>query len=210
MRSCIIIGAAPIKNLDYLKPYLCEYDFLVAADGGYEYAELLGVVPDVIVGDFDSSDISESCSNSIKVYPKLKDDTDMMIAVKEGLKNECTHFYIFGALGGRFDHSLGNVLLLNYLLDNNAFGVLIDSRNYVYAVDPANPLIIKKKDNYKISLIPISDECTVIKTTGLLYSLFNARLTNAYPLGISNEFISQEAKISLENGRMIVVVSEED
>ena len=108
MAVCYVVGAGDCTSLDFEKK---SGDLIIAADGGYKYLVSARIKPDILIGDFDSlGDIPEN-ENIIRLNP-VKDITDMDAAVKIGLDKGYSEFVIYGALGGRFDHSLANIQLI--------------------------------------------------------------------------------------------------
>ena len=77
---CYIVCALPQSHALAPNPG----DLVIAADGGLTYLEQHGLAPDLVVGDFDS--LTEKPSSELKtvVLPKVKDDTDMVAALREG------------------------------------------------------------------------------------------------------------------------------
>ncbi len=204
---CYIFGAAPISDYEYISIKPLSGDYVICADGGYRHARALGIKADAVIGDFDSSDKPED--EFVIEYPSKKDDTDTMLAVKTGLAAGYKRFKIYGALGGRFDHSVANVSALFYLNMHGAKGALIDDKNIVYSLCGESSIIIPKQNESKISLLPFSDRVTGITSENLVYPLNNAVLTNSFPLGVSNDFAGMSAKISIKSGSMIIVVSKD-
>ena len=122
---CYIAGAG---NCSRLFLNLKEEDFVIAVDGGFEY--LKGNRIDLVVGDFDSLSYVPEHPNVITLIPE-KDDTDMMVALKEGLKRGYETFYIYGGCGGRFDHTYANIQSLAYLADRHARGYLFHENQVI-------------------------------------------------------------------------------
>jgi len=110
-------------------------DFVIAADGGY--AQDFGCQPDAVIGDFDSLGYIPDAEN-VQVYPKQKDDTDMMLAVKLGLEKGYHEFVLLGGVGGRFDHMMANVQTLAYLHAHGAGGVLKSETTDIYLIGSKN------------------------------------------------------------------------
>ena len=108
MKRCVIIGGAPIGRYDRICALLTENDYYIYCDSGLKHREALGAAPDLIIGDFDSYEQPETDIETI-VLPTVKDDTDTMFAVKEGLRRGFEDFLLVGALGGRLDHTMVNV-----------------------------------------------------------------------------------------------------
>ena len=111
MRRCVIIGGADIGRYDRIRGYLREGDFYICCDSGLKHREGLDIVPDLIVGDFDSYENPQLNIETITL-PREKDDTDTVFAVKEALSRGFQDFLLVGVIGGRLDHTLGNVSLL--------------------------------------------------------------------------------------------------
>ena len=91
MATCYIYGAMPCGSTEKLE----EGDLLIAADGGYAY--LQGQKPDLVVGDFDSLGYVPEGEQIIR-HPVQKDDTDMLLAVREGLKRGYRKFVLYGGI----------------------------------------------------------------------------------------------------------------
>ena len=111
MGKCIII--APLyqgEEQAWLTPE--AGDLLLCADGGYDAAVRFGLRPDLVIGDFDSMprDHVEDCP--VMQLPVHKDDTDMVVCLKEARKRGYRSFRIAGCLGGRLDHTIANLQTL--------------------------------------------------------------------------------------------------
>ena len=147
-------------------------------------------------------------SDSIR-YPREKDDTDMMLAVKLGLDKGYTDFMIYGGLGGRLDHTIANIQVLAYLSENGASGTLYASDYAVRVV--TNGTISFAKDLSEnsagniCSVFSLSDTSSSVTIHGLKYETDNVTLTNTFPLGISNEFTGKKAYIHVEKGTIAVL-----
>ena len=130
MGICYIIGAGDVISDGTVAE---KDDFIICADGGYEYRDMLGREADMVVGDFDSLGRIPEAENRI-VLPCEKADTDMAVAIDEGLKKGYRDFVLFGALGGeRIDHSIGNIQLLRYIASKGARGEIRHGKNVLVA-----------------------------------------------------------------------------
>ena len=105
MNICYIFGALDTPIADF-KPQ--ESDLIIAADGGYSTLTKLNIKPDLVVGDFDSLGSIPENENVVK-HPVKKDDTDTLLAVKIGLEKGYKTFIIYGAIGGRLDHTVATI-----------------------------------------------------------------------------------------------------
>ena len=85
MNRCVIVGGAPIDNINVIKSYIKDNDYIICCDCGLRHCAPLGITPNLIVGDFDSYD-NPMVSTETIVLPCEKDDTDSFFAVKEAYK----------------------------------------------------------------------------------------------------------------------------
>ena len=213
-KKCVIMGAGDF-DLAYVKSELAvnEGDFCIAADEGLLYLDMLGITPDLVIGDMDSLNddrllgrIEKNKDIVIKKLPTEKDDTDMLAAIKEGLSRGCRRFEMYGALGGRFDHAIANIQCLDYLLNSGASGILFGNKIRVEMLKDGKILYPSDfKDKYnKISVFAYGAEAYGVTEKGLKYSLDNAVLEQDFPIGVSNEFTGQESMIEVKKGRLLI------
>lgn len=201
-KICYIIGAGDV----YTKCRITarESDFIICADGGYAFRTLLGREPDLVVGDFDSLGSVPETENKI-VAPREKDETDMMLAVKEGFKKGYKDFVIFGALGGdRFEHSVANLQLLSYICSEGGKGTLIHDGKFFVAFRNSS---ISISENYKgyISVFSLCDESKGVTIKNLRYEVEDFTLRSNLPIGVSNEFVGKESTVSVVDGTLLVI-----
>lgn len=180
-------------------------DFVIAADGGYAALMALGVTPNLVVGDFDSLGYVPHGEEVIQ-HPVMKDDTDMMLAVKLGLQRGYRNFVMLGSVGGRLDHTLANLQTLLYLAEHDARGVLYGENTVITAVRNDTLTV---SGTGTISVFCLSGEAKGVTEEGLLYSLSDATMVSGYPIGVSNEFLDSPGKISVRDGSLIVLWSAE-
>ena len=178
-------------------------DFVIAADGGYAELVARGVTPDLVVGDFDSLGAAPEHPNIIRSPPE-KDDTDMMLAVREGISRGHKSFIIDGGLDGRLDHTLANIQALSYIAGNGARGVLIGRDVCVTAVTNGSVGFAPGAHGY-ISVFCAGARAEGVTLRGLKYPLENAALTCEYPLGVSNEFSGAPATVTVRDGTLTIV-----
>ena len=113
MKRCIVIGSMPVE-ID-LNRIINDDDFVFCADGGYLQAQKQGVVPHVIVGDFDSSPQPQDTTAVIEKLPVEKDDTDTYHIARQIVCDGFTHAVFCGVTGGRLDHTFANIQMLKFL-----------------------------------------------------------------------------------------------
>ena len=99
-------------------------DFVIAVDGGLRYLMECGIEPDFLMGDFDS--LGEDFADIVAKYrgmgeehflqlPVVKDDTDTMAAARLGIQRGYKEFLMYGAMGGRLDHTIANIQTMVWL-----------------------------------------------------------------------------------------------
>ncbi len=204
MSKCIIIsgGVFDIPS-DYI---IGENDFVIACDKGYEYAKRGCIVPDIILGDFDSYDgIIEEASNVLR-YNKEKDDTDTMIALKLAISKGYKRIDLLSALGGRLDHLYSNVSLLRYALGNNVDCRIISNDEIVFLIKNGE-IELEKIDGFSLSVFSMSDFCTGVSIKGAKYEVNEIDLTNDCPIGVSNEWQENVVNISVKEGILLIICS---
>ena len=196
---CYIVCALPQRYT--LEPD--RGDMIIAADGGY--AQLGNVKADLVVGDFDSLGYVPEGEQIVR-HPAHKDDTDTLLAVKEGLKRGYRRFLLLGGVGGRLDHTVANVQTLAYLLANGARGALVTEDETITMIQNES-LSFRGGLSGTVSVFSYGPVARGVYETGLAYALDNATLTDDNPLGVSNAFTGQTAQISVGEGRLLVFYS---
>ncbi len=178
-------------------------DLIVAADGGLVFLNQLSVVPDYIVGDFDSLGYRPQ-GNAVASYPSEKDDTDMLLAVKYGLEHGCKTFLIYGSLGGRLSHTMANLQVLYDLYVQGCHGILIDTNSIVTMIRNES-LTFAQPCEGMISLFAQHGTAEGVTIKNLKYCIEDALLSPAYPIGVSNEFIGHTAEVSVKHGTLLAI-----
>ena len=188
------------------------YDFCICADNGLHHAKHLGLIPNLIVGDFDSANEEElryfkERGVRIKRFNPQKDATDTEIAVDEAIAMGAEEVVLCGGIGSRFDHSLANVYLLNKLLKKHIKSYIINDTHQIYLVDARATL--KRTKGTLVSLLPFTEKVTGVTTYQLGYPLYKATLTRDNALGISNYFEEDVAGVSVETGVLMLLIVKE-
>lgn len=178
-------------------------DLVVAADGGLEYLRRLHVLPQHILGDFDSLGYRPEGEN-VSAYPPEKDDTDMLLAVKYGLENGCGSFLIYGGLGGRLSHTMANLQVLRFLCQRGCRGLLIDGGSIVTMIQNER-LCFAQTCEGMLSVFAQGGAALGVSIRGLKYPLEDGTLMPDYPLGTSNEFCGEDAQVEVRDGALLLV-----
>jgi len=204
MGACIIFCAAEFDAL--LQP-IRGADHVIAADGGVRHTEKLGIVPDEILGDFDSLGYTPAGAN---VFPVEKDDTDAMLAVRRGLSLGFREFLLYGSLDGpRLDHTVANFQTLQFLADRGAFGILAGISTLA-AVVKNGSLSFPAGCSGTVSVFCMGADAHGVTLRGLYYPLENGTLTAGFPLGVSNHFTGEEAEIAVKDGSLLILWERKD
>ena len=199
MGKCVIFCAA---EFDKLAQPLTAEDLVLAADGGLRHTQKEGIVPDVILGDFDSLGYEPAGAN---VFPVEKDDTDAMLAVRRGLEMGYREFLLYGSLDGpRLDHTIANFQTLQYLCDRGAFGYLVGNTAIVTVLKNGS-LSFPAGLEGTVSVFCSGGAAEGVDIEGLHYPLKNGTLTPGFPLGVSNHFTGKVAKISVRSGSLLIL-----
>lgn len=204
METCVIFCAA---GFDSLMEPIRPGDYVLAADGGLRHTQKLGIVPDGILGDFDSLGY---IPDSAAVFPVEKDDTDSMLAVRKGLELGYRRFLLYGAMDGpRLDHTLANFQTLQFLRDRGAVGYLVGEK-YLATVISGETVIFPAESRGILSLFCLGADAEGVSLRGLKYPLTDAKLTSGFPLGVSNHFLGEQAEITVKTGSLLALWDREN
>ncbi len=198
----LAFGAAYMKG--------AHFDLLVAIDGGLRFFYDSGIVPDWIVGDFDSAEETalrffeaKEDISWMRLIPE-KDDTDTEAALRRAIDCGCEEIHILGATGSRLDHVFGNIALLGIGLLAGVEILLADPKNRIRMIDHSLRLTKREQYGSYVSLLPFTSSVTGVTLKGMKYPLTDVVMTCCSSLGISNEIVEEEAEISCKEGRLLV------
>lgn len=205
MGICAIISGGEQARLTDID----KAQFVIACDKGAEYAHRADIVPDLLVGDFDSLNDAD-CVRAKKILrlPAEKNDTDTMFAVKEALKERFSEIYMYCAAGGRPDHFLGNLQAAAFAAEKGVKTTIFSDSATFYVFTNGSVELVRRSEKF-FSVIALSDRCDGVCIDGAKYPLDNAVITNDFPLGISNEWVQNTVKICVKGGVAVVVCAEE-
>lgn len=202
-KRCVIVAAGVTESEDILKQNIYYDDFVIAADAGYTKLKKTGIEPDLIVGDFDSSDTPENDTETIVLSP-IKDCTDTEYALGEAQKRGFDEILVLGALGGRIDHSIANIILTARFKQNGISVTLADEHHRIYALCDETKTFVKS-DRY-ISVYAFAEPCEVC-FEGFYYGNGTVKLSPFDTVGTSNEITDQTAKLTVSKGIAVIIES---
>lgn len=203
--ACYIFGAGSYFGL-IRRP--APEDTVIAADGGWRICREEGIVPDLLLGDFDSLHTVPDFGH-IRRVPVEKDDTDMMLAIKEGLARGETDFRLYGGVGGRTDHTIANLQGLLYLAERGAQGWLYGDRERFTAIC-GGELCLPAPERGIVSVFCMGADAQGVTIEGGQYTVHDAVLTASFPLGVSNHFVGNPVRVSVTQGSLLIALIEKE
>lgn len=176
--------------------------YIIACDKGYAYVHQAGLVPDLLVGDFDSytGPLPEGVPRLD--LPVEKDDTDTMAAVRWAVNEGFSALRLYCALGGRLDHLMGNIQAASFAVSHGLRAEILGENTKMYLFSGGS-ITLPPHPGFSISVLSLSDRCEGVSITGAKYPLQNVTVTNTFPVGISNEW---EGDITISAARGILLV----
>jgi thiamine pyrophosphokinase len=194
----LIFGSAPCDSWDFLEPYRTWPDVVIGADGGIHAARAAGFSPEVYVGDSDSGGAPEGTRISVPLKPE-KDFTDLEAAYHWARDQGIRQVIFTGCTGGRLDHQLAALSLLEQAAEEGIQAMLLDGRNRVEFLQPGTHKIQDLGYRY-FSILPADRVLTGVSISGAKYGLQNATVFRRQSLTVSNEFAAPWVEITLESG----------
>ncbi len=205
-RRCVIIGGGDC-SAEILKNNIHSDDFVICADGGFDIANECGIIPDLLIGDFDSIKAIPENLNKITL-PVEKDVTDSVAAYNEGVERGFEKFVMFGGTGGRFEHTFANISLVASA-SKLGFDIKIIDEKHIFRSITNSSIKIKRKDNQQVSVFAYGDCAFGVTLKGFHYPLWDYTLDPFNgALGTSNDIIEDYGEISVLNGTLIIIETE--
>lgn len=202
MSETVMLVAARATKI----PRLADCD-VIGIDRGAYLAICEGIIPLCAIGDFDSVNEEEraviEAHCPMEILPTHKDETDSEKGIYYALEQGYRHIILYGALGGRTDHTLANLYLL---MHRDLPLTLMDAHHRIRKL---------KQGTYRISkhyayLSFLALEPTIITEVGVAYPLVERRITPTDIYPISNEIIADKAIITIHEGSVIMIECEDE
>ena len=212
-RTCLIVTSR-VDGAEQLNIDLSAYDAVICADRGLQVAEaldLLGDVPVYLIGDYDSgsppTEAERAAASGLVVLPTVKDMTDSEAAIDLAVSKGFERIHVLGGLGGRFDHSMGNLgMLAKYVEDPRV--------SELWFEDGQNRVFLKTPGTFRFDffgLIAYGGPVEGLTITGAKYPLAGHTLTPDTTLGVSNEVAANTpfAEVTHTKGHLLVILSKD-
>ena len=203
--ACYIFGAGGFYALPQ-RP--AAGGTVIAADGGWRICRRENITPDLLLGDFDSLHTMPDFAR-IRRVPVEKDDTDMMLAIKEGLGRGETEFHLYGGMGGRTDHTIANLQGLLYLADHGARGWLYGDRERFTAIRDGS-ITLPAREKGIVSVFCMGADAQGVTIEGGQYTVHDAVLTSSFPLGVSNHYVGNPVRVTVTQGSLLIALIEKE
>jgi len=205
----IVFANGTVSDYEALAELRCSDDVLICADGGTRHCLPLGWQPHVIVGDLDSADAARvdawaAAGTDVEAYHPEKNQTDLELALERALREGADEIILVGALGGRLDQTVANLLILT----QRDWGVpirIVDGAQTAQVLRGGETLTLHGAVGSTVSAIPLSDTVTGITYTGLQYPLTDHTLRMGSTRGISNEMRDTTATVRIATGLLMIV-----
>ncbi len=204
MSACALVAASDFNASHFLRRYH-EHAFacVVAVDAGFAHLHAVNVQPDVALGDFDSLGF-EPAAALVKSYPSHKDKSDLELAFDFVREEAFDSVEVYGALGGRLDHTLANLQIFARFAEDGLRVVAIDATSALRVLVGPSSFELPYTEKGVVSVFSANDVASGVSEFGLEYPLENAQLTNRTSLGLSNELVGKPASVHVESGTLYV------
>jgi thiamine pyrophosphokinase len=205
--TALLIGAGPGGGLSRLASYLQGDEWVICADGGLETALAAGLTPDCYVGDNDSGGyLPEGTDHWL--LPSEKDLTDLEMAVEKAVEKGVTQMILCGCTGGRQDHHLANLYLLETLHQRGIRGMIVDEENEITYLTPGTYTLHNQPKYHYFSLLPLDAQVEGVTISGAKYPLLRRDVPRGSTLTVSNEFVGdQPVELSFTTGGAFLIRS---
>lgn len=201
---CVIVSGAPDNDIQFIKNKLDRSAFIIAADSGYKNCLKAGIVPDLIIGDFDSASCPQFGSRVIRL-PVEKDDTDTFYCVKEAINRGYDEIELYCAIGNRVDHTYSNILCLEYCRKKGIKCSISNAKNKIMLIE--NSIELEEEEYHYFSVFAFFGLAKGVSVKGAYYALDNADLKPEDQLAQSNHFNGGKVNISVKEGKILLILS---
>lgn len=204
MQTCALVAASDF-NADVFceMDAACAFEYVIAVDGGFAHLERIGRKPDLAIGDFDSLGYVPRGVRTTQFKPK-KAKSDLELALDRVRTMRYEAVTVFGALGGRLDHTLTNMEVLSAASERGLSVCAVDMSSAAFFVTGPDAFEAEARESGTVSVISMSDRCEGVFERGMEWDLDDVVLTNRTSLGLSNELIGEPVMIGVESGTIAI------
>ena len=210
MKACILLNGK-IEDLNFLKKIIDKenYDYIICADGGANFLYKIKVVPDYIIGDLDSLELTtknyfKQKGVNFKKFPKRKDQTDAQLCIHLAKDLGVLNIELLGALGGRIDHTVANINLMYYIKKLGLNPIIKTDKEGLYMIEDESIELFGEIGD-TISILPVNGDALGITLKGFEYPLDDAIIKYGNPIGISNVMKSNKGIVNVKKGTLLIV-----
>ncbi|MDO4197976.1 MAG: thiamine diphosphokinase [Erysipelotrichaceae bacterium] len=204
MKRCAIITGGKYQEIKDIG----KCDFIIACDKGYEYCLKDSIIPDLLIGDFDSYTGKLPEDIETEILPEEKDDTDTMHAYRYCVNHNYDEIYLYCCFGSRMDHFIATIQAAIYGAHNGISTYMSDDNN-MFIITDKNEIVLDRIEGYSLSLFA-ADKLSKVTIEGARYNIKDFNIYNYYPIGQSNEWKDDTIRIYKEEGVMIIICSRID
>ncbi len=204
----LVLAAGDLPLPQLWPRLLSDIDVVVAADGGLAHALVLGVTPDLLVGDLDSvekGDLAAFPTLPRETHPVDKDELDLELALDAALERGAQTLRVVGAFGGRFDHSLAALLVAARYARAGAELSLFGGAHEARLLVGPSTVELTLAEETTVSLLSLS-ETSVVSSSGLAFGLHSTTLPFGHGLGVSNRNTLPEVSVTVHDGTVALLV----
>ena len=207
-KKCLIVAGGPETELGYVKDWVKKFHPVIfCADGGLRHLQALGIEPDWLIGDFDSVQQYEDCSAKRVILPTEKDENDTQACVRKAIELGFYDLTLVCAGGGRWDHFLCNLSVLEMAWEKGANCQLLHAENLVL-FHPGGKRSYPKRDYRYLGIIPLDAVLEDVTLTGLKYTIAHQNLYRSSMISTSNEVVEDIFTVEMGKGHALIIYAE--
>lgn len=208
--TTVVVANGELADPSSAQDWLRRADRIIAADGGSQHCFQLGFTPHLLIGDLDSvadGEISaiERAGGEIERHPRRKEATDLELALERAHQLDETDVVVLAAIGGRWDQSLINLLLLAHPKFSDMRIRLTDGPQVAELIHPGRAHRLAGEPGDLVSLIPLGGNAQGVTSEGLEYPLRAESLRFSSSRGISNVISHSPAQVRVEEGHLLAL-----
>ena len=184
-----------------------EHTRVIAADSGIRHASVLGIVPELWTGDFDSVDDTLRQTHGdvpTEIFSADKDKTDGELAIDAALARGADELILVGAFGGaRADHAFLHLAAALRLAEAGTQCLLTSGQQEGTPVLPGTTRRFDYEDGTLFSVLPFS-ELAGLTLSGAKWPLSDRSVPFGSSLTLSNE-VRGDLSVKLQSGRALLI-----